>query len=267
MKIGFLITARLKSSRLKLKLLKQLNGYSVIERVINRAKQVIECDDIILCTSTVNQDLPLVRIAKENNIYYFTGDPDDVLKRLNEAAILFGFDYIVGITADNPLFSIRYANLIVDRIRNDPSIDYIFSSGNPIGMNMYAIKSKALQVVCEIKEEVDTEIWGRLINRPEIFNVVEVETEDKDIVSIPRITLDEPDDYEFFHEIHNKFDKDYIIEEMDLKKVLTQHPDIKDINSGVQQLDLEKESIRRINDFYEDNHDFINSVKDGIYKY
>ena len=43
MKIGFLITARLKSSRLKLKLLKQLNGYTAIERVIQRAKRVTEC--------------------------------------------------------------------------------------------------------------------------------------------------------------------------------------------------------------------------------
>ena len=59
MRLGFLITARLKSSRLKLKLLKQLNGYSVIDRVIQRAKQVKECDEIILCTSENNQDLRL----------------------------------------------------------------------------------------------------------------------------------------------------------------------------------------------------------------
>ena len=38
MNIGFLITARLKSKRLKFKILKSLNGYSVIERIIQRAK-------------------------------------------------------------------------------------------------------------------------------------------------------------------------------------------------------------------------------------
>ena len=43
MKIGFLITARLKSTRLKLKILKPLNGYSVIERVIQRSKEVKGC--------------------------------------------------------------------------------------------------------------------------------------------------------------------------------------------------------------------------------
>ena len=51
MKIGFLITARLKSSRLKFKILKHLNGISVIERIIQRAKEVKECKDIVLCTS------------------------------------------------------------------------------------------------------------------------------------------------------------------------------------------------------------------------
>ena len=65
MKIGFLITARLKSSRLKLKILKPLNGFSVIERIIQRAKKVKECSDIVLCTSKLSQDLPLMRTAKK----------------------------------------------------------------------------------------------------------------------------------------------------------------------------------------------------------
>ena len=48
MKIGILITARLKSSRLKKKVLKDLNGYTVIERIINRAKKVVSSENIIL---------------------------------------------------------------------------------------------------------------------------------------------------------------------------------------------------------------------------
>ena len=83
MKIGFLITARLKSSRLKFKLLKELNGASVIERVIERSKKVNNCDYVILCTSENNQDLPLVQAALDNNIFYFNGHADDVLDRLN----------------------------------------------------------------------------------------------------------------------------------------------------------------------------------------
>ena len=111
MKIGFLITARLKSSRLKLKILKPLNGYSVIERVIQRAKKIEDCSDIVLCTSYVSQDLPLIRIAKDNNIFHYSGNPDDVLGLL-DAAELYQMDYFIGITADNPLFSIHHGNII-----------------------------------------------------------------------------------------------------------------------------------------------------------
>jgi len=40
MKIGFFITARLKSSRLKNKILLDLNGKTVLDRIIERCKVV-----------------------------------------------------------------------------------------------------------------------------------------------------------------------------------------------------------------------------------
>jgi len=249
----------------KYKNIKIYNLLSVIDRVIQRAKHVVECDDIVLCTSTNSQDLPLIRVAQKHDIYYFNGDPGDVLKRLNDAATLFNVDYIVGITADNPLFSIRYANLIVNKVLQDPTIDYIYSTSNPIGMNMYAINTKALKVVCNIKDEIDTEIWGRLLNRPELFNVVEVHTEEQDVIDLERVTLDEPKDYEFLKFIFDSFDKDYIIEEMDLINILNINPDIVNINKNVRQMDLDKSIVDRIDNFYKCNYDRIVEVKSKIY--
>ena len=112
MKTSFLITARLKSTRLKNKVLLPLNGFTVIERIIQRAKNILESSNIVLCTSTADQDLPLIDYAQKCSIKYFRGQPDDVLQRLLDAAELFGFDYFIGITADNPLFSIYHANVI-----------------------------------------------------------------------------------------------------------------------------------------------------------
>ena len=177
MKIGFLITARLKSTRLKLKILKQLNGYSVIERIIQRAKEINKISDIVLCTSNLSQDLPLLRIARENDIHYFNGNPEDVLQRLLDAAELFKMDFFIGITADNPLFSIHHGNIISRMFRSDTSLDYIYTTGMPIGVNIYGIKTKALKVVCKVKQEIDTEIWGDLINQPKIFNVKKIKVE------------------------------------------------------------------------------------------
>jgi len=265
MKIGFLITARLKSSRLRLKLLKPLNGYSVIERVIQRAKEVKECEDIVLCTSRLNQDLPLMRIANKNNIYYYNGSSEDVLQRMLDAAELFQMDYVIGITADNPLFSIYHANIISDIVRADSSIDFIYTTGMPIGVNIYGIKTKALKTVCSIKQEVDTEIWGYLINRPEIFNVKEIKAGNEYQHDNYRMTLDEMNDYRFFSKLYNLFPRDGVIELLDAYDCLYHHPEIVAVNNMVVQRDLEDEVKDRISKFYKKNKDKILKLKNSIY--
>ena len=100
MKIGLLITARLKSTRLPLKLLLDLNGKTIIERVIDRTKQIKNIDQVVLCTSLNPQDKPLTDIALKNNTHYFLGDEEDVLKRLLDASKFFGLDYILSITGE-----------------------------------------------------------------------------------------------------------------------------------------------------------------------
>ncbi|MBT4835782.1 MAG: 3-deoxy-manno-octulosonate cytidylyltransferase [Methylococcales bacterium] len=266
MKIGFLITVRLKSSRLKLKVLQPLNGFSVIERVIQRAKQVIECSDVVLCTSQNNQDLPLIRIAQKHAVYYYNGSSEDVLQRLLEACELFDFDYFIGMTADNPLFSIYHAQLLSDKIRADNSIDYIYTTGMPIGVNIYAIKTKALKTVCKIKKEIDTEIWGYLLNRPEIFNVEELKVEPHyEFNQLPRLTLDEIDDYKLFKAIYNEFDKDEIIDLLDVYTLLSNNPTYLELNQSVQQADLDDAIKQRINHFYKANIDKILAIKKDIY--
>ena len=265
MKIGFLITARLKSTRLKLKLLLPLNGKTVIERVIERAKSVTGIDEVVLCTSKHSQDLPLVKIADEQDIYYFNGHPEDVLLRLHDAALLYGMDYFLGITADNPLFSIYYANILCDMVQQDPSIDFAVTTGLPIGMNLYVIKAKALQVICKVKQEIDTEIWGSLVNRPEIFNIVEYQVKKEDTIPVERVTLDEYSDFMFFRKIFNSFPPDYLIEEQDLQDLFIKQPDIKDINSCVMQATLAEEKLTQINNFFKNHLDRILEVKNQIY--
>ena len=159
MKIGLFITARLKSSRLPLKLLLDLNDRTIIELVIDRAKLINDIDQIVLCTSVNRQDKPLTDIALKNNIHYFIGSEEDVLQRLLDAAKFFSVDYILSITGENPLFSIEFANQTIDLIKKT-NADFIQFAGLPIGCAVYGIRVKALEVVCAVKKEVDTEIWG-----------------------------------------------------------------------------------------------------------
>ena len=265
MKIDFLITARIKSTRLNRKLLLPLNGYTVIERVIQRAKSVIGCDEVVLCTSNFNQDLPLVKIAKENNIYYFNGHPDDVLQRLLDASLLFNLDYFIGITADNPLFSIHHASLLVEKVQQNPSLDFVYTEGMPIGVNVYAMNVKALKTVCAIKEQIDTEIWGYLIKRPDVFNVQKIKVDQEFIRNNFRLTLDEFDDYRLFKALYNHFPKDAVINILDAYDVLDSNPDIAGMNRNVMQLDLDEGVKRAIDNHYKKNIDKILKIKKEVY--
>ena len=100
MKVGYLVTARLKSTRLPRKLLLEIKGKSIISHMIDRLKLANNVDEIIICTSTEDQDRPLGELAKENNVKCFFGNPDDVLARLLEllmSLILITFSILLQI--------------------------------------------------------------------------------------------------------------------------------------------------------------------------
>ena len=76
LKVGYLVTGRLKSTRLPEKLLLEIKGKTVISHMIDRLKLAKNVDEIIICTSTSKQDRPLGELEKNNNVKCFFGDPD-----------------------------------------------------------------------------------------------------------------------------------------------------------------------------------------------
>ncbi|MDY6531273.1 cytidylyltransferase domain-containing protein [Acinetobacter faecalis] len=253
MKTGLLITARLKSTRLPLKLLIRLQGREVLRHVIDRAKTVYGIDEIILCTSTDPQDRPLVDIAREEGIHYYMGDGVDVLKRLKDAAHFYSIDSFISITADNPLFCVYHANRVSDLLRKSPSIDYIHLNGLPIGTAVYGLRTKALDVVCDFKKDDDTEIWGLWVNHPQVLNVVELKVDD--IWNFDaRLTLDNPEDLLFFQSIcrHAKIPVSKI-NTQDIKDLVQTYADLKNINNHIVQKSIDIQSIERVKNLYSAN--------------
>lgn len=239
MKVGFFITARLKSTRLKRKILLDMHGKPVLDRIIERAKQVQGVDGIVLCTSTNKQDAELYDYALRNQIQFYPGSEDDVLKRLLDSAKYYGYDAFVSITADNPLFSIHTSNKLVEMYREN-EFDFIYTKGLPVGCGTYFLDVKALEVVDYIKKQSDTEIWGPFINRPDFFNVGSLTVKNPFDESI-RLTLDYPEDYEILKTIYQKFPSDHIPSIFDVVNVLSNNPDILKINANRKQIALAKE--------------------------
>lgn len=99
------VLARLRSSRLKRKMLRQIHGKKVIDLFINRLKKCKKIDEIILATSDVYQDQVFKKISKNHKIKFFSGSEKDVVDRLNKAThALNAEDIIVRANADNPIF-------------------------------------------------------------------------------------------------------------------------------------------------------------------
>lgn len=265
MKIGFLITARLKSSRLPLKLLLDVNGKTIVERVIERAKQVAYVEDIILCTSTNSQDKPLVDISMKNDIYYFMGSEEDVLQRLTDAAIFYGVDYFINITGENPLFSIQHANKVAESLLTGKH-DFVYIDGLPIGCGVYGLSTKALEVVCKVKKVIDTEIWGTLINQPDIFNVHTIKAEHYfQKFKNTRITSDYFEDYQFIDALYSFFEPNEIPSFYSIIKYLNDYPDLLDINKMHIQQALHPDVYAEISKYFQENKDQILEIKRKVY--
>ncbi|MCK4579220.1 MAG: hypothetical protein KAU50_10545 [Candidatus Marinimicrobia bacterium] len=69
MKTAFLITARLKSTRLPKKITLEIMGKPLIVHMLNRIKHTDQIGKIIICTSTNPQDDPLEEIAAAEGVH------------------------------------------------------------------------------------------------------------------------------------------------------------------------------------------------------
>jgi len=244
MKIGYFITARLKSSRLKRKILLPLQNQTILDHVINRCKATNHIDDVVLCTSTNPQDAELYDYALKHKIKFYAGSEDDVLLRLLNAAKYYGFDAFVSITADNPLHSVYVSNAIVDWVKREP-LDFVFVSGLPIGLMSYYINTKAAEVAVKMKQKSDTEIWGPFVNRPDFFKIGYLNIKTELFSDDLRLTCDYAEDYTLLLDIYNKFPNNYKPTVFEVAALLNQGH-VKITNKDVQQTSVAQEIIDEI---------------------
>lgn len=101
------------------------------------------------------------------------------------------------------------------------------------------MRVKALEVVCKIKSIIDTEIWGYLIDRPEIFDIKTIKITDKLNSPELRLTLDYDEDYELIRNIYFNVPFKKVPNLYNVIDNLDKNPDIIKINQKCVQLDLE----------------------------
>ena len=245
MKTAILITARLKSTRLPMKVIKPIHGHPMIVHLLDRLKLAQRPSEIIICTSPLTQDDPLIDIAQQEHVQYYRGHPEDVLLRLTNAAAEFGVDTVISCTADNPFVDPEYIDRLVD-FHLAHKYDYSKSVGLPFGTFSYALTHRAMVRACEIKAETDTEVWGDYFTQTGQFSWGVMQVNDPS-VSWPelRLTVDTPRDLKLVTRIFDELYKPgQVFSLAEIVALCRRRPELVAINTGVKQKPGRKIRVR-----------------------
>ncbi|RLL85239.1 cytidylyltransferase domain-containing protein [Petrotoga sp. Shatin.DS.tank11.9.2.9.3] len=267
MKIGFIIPARLKSERLPKKILLRLKGKTILEWTIERAKMIDYIDEVVVATTNLKSDSEITKICIENNVRYYQGDPDDVLKRIKDTMEFFDFDYALNITPDNPLFSYYLGNILADIIKNsNQNYDFLKFDNVPLGTMIYGLNRNCVRTICEFKDIIDTEVWGPLI-KEEYFNVLKIKAPDM-FDREYRLTLDTFQDFEMIRKIFNSIQKENK-KPVDFSTVidfLDKNKTIADINKNIIQKPVNPELLKKVDELFQDNFNEFLELKKKYYE-
>ena len=150
MSSGIFIQARLNSTRLPAKALLNLNGRTVLERVIQRCS--LSGLPVFILTSIHYLDDAIEDNASKANVAgIYRGSIDDVRSRFLEAAKKFRINKIIRVTADNPFTEPVFMQTLLDSLHAKPYCR-IRDIDSPLGVNSEAFTSEFLMKSTELSK-------------------------------------------------------------------------------------------------------------------
>ena len=237
--VAAIIQARMGSSRLPGKVMKDIGGEPMLYRVVVRARRAQSVGLVIVATTTDESDDPVAEFCQSRGIPCFRGDPYDVLDRYYQAAVLFEVHTIVRLTADCP---------VIDSAEIDRTVDAFAAAGvdfaanrlpppwkrtTPIGTDTEVVTFDALARAWREAEAkyAREHVMPYLYEEDGRFEVLLVD-HDPDLGHL-RLTVDTPEDLVLIREIYTHFGNtdDFSLEE--ILALLEQQPELLQVNAAV----------------------------------
>ena len=237
MKVVAIIQARMGSTRLPGKVLKDLAGQTVLARVVNRTRRAALLDEVVIATTDKPADDAIVEECTRLQVPCFRGDESDVLDRYYRAAQNFSADAVVRITSDCPLIDPELIDVTV-RAFMDQQPDYATNSlviTYPRGLDVEVFTLNALaRAWREAKEPYQrAHVTPYMYEHSELFKIVSL-TAGNDY-SHYRWTLDTEEDLEVIRAIYNHFPTGDSVHWRQVLALMDAHPRLAAINSLVPQ--------------------------------
>ena len=120
MRIGAMIKARLGSTRFPNKHIHKLWDTTMIQQIIRKAVFIEGLSDVIIETSTEEEDAYFYEIADREGVECFRGDPVNLFERDVSCMEKYGLTHGLMISGDCPMFDPVMAQRLVDAVHLDP---------------------------------------------------------------------------------------------------------------------------------------------------
>ncbi len=239
MRVVAIVQARTGSTRLPRKVLADLAGAPVLDRVMARLGRCENLDAVAVATTVESGDDELAEHCAQRGWPVTRGSEQDVLDRYYQAARAHDAEAVARITSDCPLIEPRVVDRVVGQfLARQPDVDYVSNvvptRTYPRGLDTEVFSFAALERAWReddrpaFREHVTPYIY----NNPELFSVHCVEHE-RDL-SDQRWTVDTPEDMELVRRIYGALGGDAFTWDQVLA-LLDEHPDWVELNRHVEQ--------------------------------
>lgn len=257
MKVIAITQARYGSTRLPAKILKEVNGITLLEIHLRRILQAKTVSKLKIATTDEEGSKFIVAVADKMGVEYFKGSVDDVLARFYGTAAPEKPDYVIRLTSDCPLIDPNVIDAVVTYAIEHPEYDYVRTQAAsfPDGLDTEVMKFSVLEkayneaTLKSEREHVTAYIWkngsadGGTIYKTYNFPNPAGKYNADDY----RITIDEPEDFEVIKAL---------IENLGIEK---------DWKSYIDYL-IEHKDLYAINSKFGNNEGYAKSIaNDGVY--
>lgn len=231
-----IVQARVSSSRLPGKVLKQILGKPMIVHELERLQRSNCIDKIVLATSQDESDDTLTEAVAASGIEVYRGSLKDVLDRYYQCAKKYQPQHVVRITGDCPVIDWRVVDAAIGKHLKEGNDYTSLSEEYPDGLDTEVVRFFSLEQAWKkanlLSEREHVTLYIK--NHADLFQCGQMACPQD--LNRMRWTVDEPQDFEFIRQVYEVLYPtvaDFSME--DILKLLEQQPEMLVINQGIQR--------------------------------
>ena len=230
------------STRLPGKVLQDVAGMTMLQRVVERARRSQHSSSTMVATTTLDRDTAIVSECEALGVAVFRGPEDDVLDRYYRAAKSADADAVVRVTSDCPLLDPEVLDRVVQTYLQDGP-DYASNTVErtyPRGLDVEIFSMHSLESAWqEASDPADrVHVTPYFYRNPDRFRNIQV-TADRDFSGL-RWTVDTTEDLTLVRRVYETLGADRDFSWLEVVDLFKREPSLSAINANIEQKKLEE---------------------------